>query len=120
MVMLEALPPQHNDLSDWESNKKLVEQALGDHFGLYCTVSSIILLRIWGHQICRKDDLVVLACDLLDPSKPYYEDLKLVMQQVYNDLNYLPGDFALDDAFWTLTWHESPVFNDTVILLNLL
>lgn len=119
IMILEALDFQHNDVSDWEMWGSVSSHVLENHFRLYCTVSSIILLRLWGHQICRNDDLVALACDLLDPLKPHYEDLKLVVGEFYH-FRGIPGDFEPYDAFWMLKWHELPVINHAVTLLNLL
>jgi hypothetical protein len=89
------------DLERVESEAKQGYAVLDESFSVYCTICSIYSLDEWGAEICEQDDLTILAFNLLDPSKPHFEDLN----EVANIFDTWDGVFSIwrdMTPFWIL------------------
>ena len=74
-------------------------------------------MQVWGTEICQRDDLRILAFDLLDPSKPHFEKLENAANLIAS-ITCLYPKWRGFDRFWDLRWHAEPHLSEAKTLIN--
>jgi hypothetical protein len=123
-VIMEALDTQPNDL--WHRECDLPEcsdiaHAVEEDFNSYSVVSSILIVRDWGRDLSKQDDLRTLAFNLLDPSKPHFRDFDAAASNFEEALGMF-SDWIIftPEQFWDIIWEVPPKSTDAALLISLL
>jgi hypothetical protein len=119
--MLHAVNLDTYKLSGLKSLKSWTLQGyaiLDENFGAYCILCAIYSLGRWCAEICEHDDLTTLAFNLVDPSKPHFEDLNQV-SKIFCDCYGIFRSWRTVKQFWWITWLTDPDSPEVRTLANL-
>jgi len=98
----------------------IVDAVEGD-FNVYCVVSAFLLLHERSSEISQQDTLCSLVIDLLDPSKPHFQNLNAVARHIEASMEFFSArDWYYESYFWEVMWNSYPSDTDAVHSLNLL
>lgn len=83
-----------------------VFEAVESDFNSYCVVSALLSLYKLPGQICHQGMLRALVIDLLDPTKPHFEIMKLAVSAFENAMYIFSSRNVLnEEQWWSVQWH---------------
>ena len=108
ITLSEAQRIKQNGLWELETDVDYpnVFEVVESDFNSYCMVSALLSLYKLPGQIYHQGMLRALVIDLLDPTKPHFETMKLAVSTLENAMDIFGSrDFLNEEQWWSVQWH---------------
>lgn len=91
-------------------------------FNVYCVIASILSLCKWQREIAQQRILCSLAIDLMDPSRPHFDEFKSAAYHVSKSYTYMTYNTSnhISGAFWGVQWEPGRSDKHAIHLCHLL
>jgi hypothetical protein len=121
MLIRNALDLEIYKTFDWErpSGPDGIHRTgiLDKNFVVFSIMGSFISVVKWCHKICERDDLSMLAFDLLDPSKPHFKELSKAAMTIEEGRCLFSG-WENSIQFWHIGWLKDPELSQVKTFIN--